>query len=359
MWGMLISIDDSTSKKSHLDKARMLISTACMKTINGTVNISINNKILPISVCEEFIEGSLITQLDDVVDWQGIGTTVSKAISGINIIPKQSMNWVPETLSACRVHSLARMNICPMGTQAVNVETPTAPQIRAGKRADHSTAFGGGGIKMMQKKLHSGSRLTGGAQLQIGEKENEVAELGDRVLYGKGMAREAKKGGSTTDTPLDEKKAEEWRTGGPDATLGNQNKGNRLPRRAKGKHTMGCRVNRDRAECSKAHIAQEESDGLDTRLATLLKKKKRARRDYGQQNKKPTGSHKKNKGVPIMMGRFRYNHNTERKITQKHAISASQDLHPLSTHDESIGDSGINNMNRLYLNKQAESQAHE
>ncbi|GAB4837394.1 hypothetical protein Ancab_002267, partial [Ancistrocladus abbreviatus] len=68
---------------------------------------------------------------------------------------------------------------------AVNEETQAAPQISAGKRVDHSAAFGGGGIKNKQKKMHSGSRLIGGAQLQIGEKENEVAELGDRVVYGK------------------------------------------------------------------------------------------------------------------------------------------------------------------------------
>ncbi|GAB4836865.1 hypothetical protein Ancab_001780, partial [Ancistrocladus abbreviatus] len=89
-----------------------------------------------------------------------------------------------------------------------------APQISAGKRADHSVAFGGGGIKKMQKKMQNGSWLTGGAQLQIGEKENEVAELGDRVLCGKGMAGDAENGGSTTNTPLGEKAAEERRTGG-------------------------------------------------------------------------------------------------------------------------------------------------
>ncbi|GAB4846513.1 hypothetical protein Ancab_025518 [Ancistrocladus abbreviatus] len=223
---------------------------------------------------------------------------------------------------------------------------PVAPQISAGKCEDYSAAFGGGGIKTMQKKLHSGSRLTGDVQIQIGEKETKVAELGDRVLFGR-------------DTPLDETAAEERRVGEPEGTSGNQPKGGTLPTWAKGKHTMGCGEIKDKAECSKAHIAQEESDGLDTRLATLLRKKKGACRDSGQQNTTPTGSHKKKKGVPILMGRFRYSHLIGRKINQKHATAASQDSRPLGTNDESIGDSGINNMNRLCLDKQAESQAQE
>ncbi|GAB4826623.1 hypothetical protein Ancab_033518 [Ancistrocladus abbreviatus] len=289
----------------------------------------------------------------------GLGTMVSAASSGTNIIPEQSLNWVPETLSVCRAHSPVRVNACPMGTQTANGETPAAPQISAGKCADHNVAFGGGGIKTMQEKLQRGSRLTGDVQLRISEKVNVVAELGLRVLYGKGVAGATEKGGSTTDTPLDEKAAEERRAREPDRTSGNLNEGGTLPTWAKGRHTVGSGANKDKAECSKAHIAQEESDGLDTRLATLLKKKKGACRDTGQQNKTLAGSHKKKKGVPILMGRFRYNHLKGRKINQKHATAASRDSHPLSTTDDSIGDSDINNMNRLYLDKQAESQAQE
>ncbi|GAB4861511.1 hypothetical protein Ancab_036706 [Ancistrocladus abbreviatus] len=128
------------------------------------------------------------------------------------------------------------------------------------------------------------------------------------------QGRAIEKRGSISDTPLNEKAAKERRAGEPEGTSGNQPKGGTLPIWAKGKHTMGCGELKDRAECSKAHIAQEEFDGLDTRLATLLRKKKGACRDSGQQNTMPAGSHKKKKGVPILMGRFRYSHLTGRKI---------------------------------------------
>ncbi|GAB4825330.1 hypothetical protein Ancab_008202, partial [Ancistrocladus abbreviatus] len=95
----------------------------------------------------EFNEGSISTQIEDVVDRQGLETTVSAVSSGTNSIPKQSLNWVPKTMSARRVHSPVRVNACPMGTQTVNGETSVAPQISAGKCEDHSAAFGGGGIK--------------------------------------------------------------------------------------------------------------------------------------------------------------------------------------------------------------------
>ncbi|GAB4841029.1 hypothetical protein Ancab_021775 [Ancistrocladus abbreviatus] len=164
-------------------------------------------------------------------------------------------------------HSSARVNACPMGTQAINDETQAAPQISAGK------------------------------QLQIGEKKNKVAELGDRVLWGKGMSGDAEKGGFTTDILLGEKVAEEWKTEGLDETLGNQTKGDRLDTTAMGKDTMGCGANRDRAECSKAQITQEESDGLEIHLATLLKKKKGAFREHGQQSQETAGSHRKKKEI--------------------------------------------------------------
>ncbi|GAB4852857.1 hypothetical protein Ancab_017054, partial [Ancistrocladus abbreviatus] len=188
--------------------------------------------------------------------------------------------------------------------QTVNGETPVAPQISTGNYEDHNAAFGGGGIKTRQRKLHSSSRLTGDVQLRISEKETEVAEIGDRELYGRGMAGATAKRGSTSDNPLDEKAAEEQQAGEPEGISGNQSKGGVLPTWDKGKHTMGYGEIQDRAECSKAHIAQEESDGLDTCLATLLRKKKGACRDSGQQNTTPAGSHKKKKGVPILMGRF-------------------------------------------------------
>ncbi|GAB4856861.1 hypothetical protein Ancab_014780 [Ancistrocladus abbreviatus] len=56
-------------------------------------------------------------------------------------------------------------------------------------------------------------RLIGDVQLRIGEKKTEVAELDDRVLYGRGMAAATEKKGSTSDTPLDEKATEERRAG--------------------------------------------------------------------------------------------------------------------------------------------------
>ncbi|GAB4838047.1 hypothetical protein Ancab_027575 [Ancistrocladus abbreviatus] len=229
-------------------------------------------------MCEECIEGSFIKQFDDAVDRQGIETKVSEASSGINIIPEHSLNWVSETLSARRVHSPARVNAYPMGTQAVNDETQATPQISATKGAE----------LLERKKRHSGSWLTGVAQLQIGEKENKVVELSVRVLCGKSMSGDAKKGSFTTDILLGEKVAEEQRIEGPDETLGNQSKGDRLD-------IMGYEANRDRAECSKAQITQEESDGLEIHLATLLKKKKGAFRERGQQSQELARSHRKKK----------------------------------------------------------------
>ncbi|GAB4833857.1 hypothetical protein Ancab_032104 [Ancistrocladus abbreviatus] len=141
--------------------------------------------------------------------------------------------------------------------EVVNNEPQAAPQICTGKRADHSAAFGGGGIKNKKKKKRSGSQLTGVEQLQIGEKENEVAELGDQVLCGKGMLVDVEKGCFTANLILGEKAAEERWTGGPNKALENQTKGDRLDTTANGKETMGCGANKVRAECSKAHITQK------------------------------------------------------------------------------------------------------
>ncbi|GAB4847745.1 hypothetical protein Ancab_026807 [Ancistrocladus abbreviatus] len=128
----------------------------------------------------------------------------------------------------------------------------------------------------------AGAAIAGAyALLQIGEKENEVAELGDQVLCGKGMSGDAEKRGFTIDILLGEKVVEERRTGGPDETLGNLTKGDKLDTTAKGKDTMGYGANRDSAKCSKAQITQEESDGIEIHLATLLKKKKEAFREHG------------------------------------------------------------------------------
>ncbi|GAB4860005.1 hypothetical protein Ancab_011481 [Ancistrocladus abbreviatus] len=112
------------------------------------------------------------------------------------------------------VTSLARVNSSLTEVQSTNDEPQTALQICFGKRADHSSTFGGGGIKNKQKKKRIGSRVTGVEEPKNGEKETTVAEQDERARSKKGMPVDAEKGCFIADLIVVDKAVEERWTGG-------------------------------------------------------------------------------------------------------------------------------------------------
>ncbi|GAB4846453.1 hypothetical protein Ancab_025458 [Ancistrocladus abbreviatus] len=82
--------------------------------------------------------------------------------------------------------------------------------------------------------MRIGSRVIGGEKPKNGEKETTVAEQDERARFEKGMPIDVEKGCFITDLIVGDKATEERWIEGPNKTLKNQTKGDKLETTATG-----------------------------------------------------------------------------------------------------------------------------